>query len=163
MHVKSRKIRNTIDDSRMSGAVARKRCDPAEKQTVKHVTFGARGAPFPSGRRGPLPDLPTLSKKWGIGSWKTRKITWGLRRPFRELSTLSRICGPGSRYRREFTGNLRRLLRPSRGIRGPGLGSVVFYRAEWAPEPPRRPVRKAPDQDLPERPTSGMENITICP
>ena len=162
MHVKLRKIRNTIDDSRMSGAVARKRCDPAEKQTVKHVTFGARGAPFPSGRRGPFPDLPTLSTKWGIGSWKTRKITWDLRRPFRELSTLSRICGPGSRYRREFTGNLRRLLRPSRGIRGPGLGSVVFYRAEWAPEPPRRPVRKAPDQDLPESSISAMQTIAIC-
>ena len=26
---------NTIEDSRMSGAVARKRCDPAKKYTVK--------------------------------------------------------------------------------------------------------------------------------
>ena len=45
MHVKLRKIRNAIDDSRMSGAVARKRCDPAEKQTVKHVTFSSDGRP----------------------------------------------------------------------------------------------------------------------
>ena len=66
---------NAIEDSRMSGAVARKRCDPAKKWTVKDNTFGAKVAPFPSERRGPFADLPTLSKKWGIGSRNARKFT----------------------------------------------------------------------------------------
>ena len=56
-------IDNTLEDLATYAAVARKRWDSAEKQTVKHVTFGANVAPFPSGRRGPFSDLPTLSRK----------------------------------------------------------------------------------------------------
>ena len=66
---------NTIADSRMSGAVARKRCDPAKKYTVKQNTFGAKVAPFPSERRGQLPDPPPLSGKWDIGVRIACKIT----------------------------------------------------------------------------------------
>ena len=66
---------NTIEDSRMSGAVARKRCDPAKKYTVKQNTFGAKVAPFPSERRGQLPDPPPLSGKWDIGVRIACKIT----------------------------------------------------------------------------------------
>ena len=66
---------NTIEDSRMSGAVARKRYDPAKKYTVKQNTFGAKVAPFPSERRGQLPDPPPLSGKWDIGVRIACKIT----------------------------------------------------------------------------------------
>ena len=59
---------NTIEDSRMSGAVARKRRDPAKKETGKHGTFGAKVAPFPSERRGQFSDPPPLSGKWDIGA-----------------------------------------------------------------------------------------------
>ena len=51
------------EDSRMPGALARKRCDPAKKYMVKHVTFGPEVAPFPSERRGPFSDPPPLSRK----------------------------------------------------------------------------------------------------
>ena len=66
---------NTIEDSRMSGAVARKRCDPAKKYTVKQNTFGAKVAPFPSERRGQFSDPPPLSGKWDIGARIACKIT----------------------------------------------------------------------------------------
>ena len=52
-----------VEDSRILGALARTRCDPAKKSTVKHVTFGPEVAPFPSERRGPFPDPPPLSRK----------------------------------------------------------------------------------------------------
>ena len=64
---------------RISGALARKRCDPAKKSEVKYGTFGTEVAPFPSERRGPLSDLlpgglprshfswPSLWKGCGIG------------------------------------------------------------------------------------------------
>ena len=64
-----------IEDSRMSGALARKRRDPAKKETGKHGTFGAKVAPFPSERRGQLPDPPPLSGKWDIGVRIARKFT----------------------------------------------------------------------------------------
>ena len=57
MHVKLRKIRNASPRMRISGALARKRCDPAKKSAVKNGTFGTEVAPFPSERRGPLSDL----------------------------------------------------------------------------------------------------------
>ena len=66
---------DTIEDSRMSGAVARKRCDPAKKSTVKYVTFGPKVAPFPSERRGQLSDPPPLSGKWDIGARIACKFT----------------------------------------------------------------------------------------
>ena len=66
---------NTIEDSRTSGAVALKRCDPAKKSPVKYVTFGAKVAPFPSERRGQFADPPPLSGKWDIGAWMARKFT----------------------------------------------------------------------------------------
>ena len=59
----------------MSGALARKRCDPAKKETGKYGTFGPEVAPFPSERRGPFPDPPPLSGKWDIGAWMARKFT----------------------------------------------------------------------------------------
>ena len=52
-----------VEDSRMPGALARKRCDPAKKQMVKHVTFGPEVAPFPSERRGPFSDPLPLSRE----------------------------------------------------------------------------------------------------
>ena len=66
---------NAIEDSRTSGAVARKRCDPAKKSTVKYVTFGPKVAPFPSERRALISDLPTLSEKCGVGWRAARKFT----------------------------------------------------------------------------------------
>ena len=66
---------NTIEDSRTSGAVARKRCDPAKKYTVKQDIFGAEFAPFPSERRGQFSDPPPLSGKWDIGARIACKIT----------------------------------------------------------------------------------------
>ena len=59
----------------MSGALARKRCDPAKKSTVKYGIFGPKVAPFPSERRGPFPDPPRLSGKWSIGARILRKFT----------------------------------------------------------------------------------------
>ena len=59
----------------MPGALARKRRDPAKKETGKHGTFGAKVAPFPSERRGRLPDPPPLSGKWDIGVRIARKFT----------------------------------------------------------------------------------------
>ena len=59
----------------MPGALARKRRDPAKKETGKHGTFGAKVAPFPSERRGQFPDPPPLSGKWDIGVRIARKIT----------------------------------------------------------------------------------------
>ena len=59
----------------MSGALARKRRDPAKKKTGKYGTFGAKVAPFPSERRGPFPDPPPLSGKWDIGVRIARKFT----------------------------------------------------------------------------------------
>ena len=59
----------------MPGALARKRRDPAKKETGKHGTFGAKVAPFPSERRGPFPDPPPLSGKWDIGVRIARKFT----------------------------------------------------------------------------------------
>ena len=64
-----------IEDSRTSGAVARKRCVLAKMPTVKCVTFGPKVAPFPSVRRGPFPDPPSLSGEWDIGVWIACKIT----------------------------------------------------------------------------------------
>ena len=52
-----------VEDSRILGALARTRCDPAKKSTVNHLTFGPEVAPFPSERRGPFPDPPPLSRK----------------------------------------------------------------------------------------------------
>ena len=52
-----------VEDSRILGAAARERCDPAKKYMVKHVTFGPEVAPFPSERRGPFSDPPPLSRK----------------------------------------------------------------------------------------------------
>ena len=66
---------NTIEDSRTSGAVARKRCDPAKKSPVKYVTFGPKVAPFPSERRALISDPPPLSGKWDIGVRIACKIT----------------------------------------------------------------------------------------
>ena len=66
---------NTIEDSRTSGAVARKRCDPAKKSPVKYVTFGPKVAPFPGERRGQFSDPPPLSGKWDIGARIACKIT----------------------------------------------------------------------------------------
>ena len=66
---------NTIEDSRTSGAVARKRCDPAKMSPVKYVTFGPKVAPFPSERRGPFPDTPRFSGKWSIGARIVCKFT----------------------------------------------------------------------------------------
>ena len=66
---------NTIEDSRTSGAVARKRCDPAKKSTVKYVIFGPKVAPCPSERRALTSDLPTLSEKCGVGWRAARKFT----------------------------------------------------------------------------------------
>ena len=66
---------NTIEDSRTSGAVARKRCDPAKRTTVKYVTFGPKVAPFPSERRGQLSDPPPLSGKWDVGARIACKFT----------------------------------------------------------------------------------------
>ena len=59
----------------MPGALARKRRDPAKKETGKHGTFGAKVAPFPSERRGQLPDPPPLSGKWDLGARIARKFT----------------------------------------------------------------------------------------
>ena len=59
----------------MSGALARKRCDPAKKETGKYGTFGAKVAPFPGERRGQFPDPLPLSGKWDIGARITRKFT----------------------------------------------------------------------------------------
>ena len=86
---------NTIEDSRTSGAVARKRCDPAKKSTVKYVTFGAKVAPFPSEGRGQFWDPPPLSGKWDIGARIACKFTQDLRRQVLNLPTLSKKRGAG--------------------------------------------------------------------
>ena len=52
-----------VEDSRILGALARTRCDPAKKSTVKHVTFGPEVAPFPSEGRGPFSDPLPLARK----------------------------------------------------------------------------------------------------
>ena len=87
----------------MSGAVARKRCDPAKKWTVKRDTFEAEFAPFPSERRGRFAHPQTLSKKWGIGSRIGRTFTSDPEHQFSELPTPSEKPGPGSRNARKFT------------------------------------------------------------
>ena len=78
----------------MSGALARKRCDPAKKRTGKCGTIGAKVAPFPSERRGPFPDPPPLSGKWEPGARYARKFTRYLRSRVLTLPTLSKKRGP---------------------------------------------------------------------
>ena len=59
----------------MPGALARKRRDPAKKETEKYDTFGAKVAPFASERRALISDLPTLSEKCRVGWRAARKFT----------------------------------------------------------------------------------------
>ena len=66
---------NPIEDSPMSGALARERCGPAKKWTGKYGTFGPKVAPFPSERRGQFSDPPPLSGKWSIGARIVCKFT----------------------------------------------------------------------------------------
>ena len=87
----------------MPGALARKRCDPAKKGTVKYVTFGPKVAPFPSERRVSSPDPPPLSGKWGTEPRPARQFTWDLHHQLLDLPTLSEMWGVGSRPARQFT------------------------------------------------------------